>query len=755
MQNHFVKIVAPVAAGILLAATALAAKASHVPENVEICHKPNTPEQITLTLRVPMIFPHIAHGDWLATCNPSPPCSAPPPLPIADAGSAPRDDEQEPISEAIPSLEGASPTNFNATGAPITFVLSCPTLQINPDSVIVYDNGNPIPFDELTLTQNSISITNGVSDGRHDLILLARDIYGYTIRDEQVLWAGAETTRVVVLDESGSPIVGATVEANLSDDQHVTGKLITDVNGSVIFTNLPDRSFNVIATASENRIDILPTNAIGDTIILTPRGIGNPSKIDNNDFSLGDAAGWEIGTAPVSIIPHVESYPGGTSGTISPLDGTVVRPPAPRTPERSRQYAPRDFPNTSRAQTNGSDFDLALTTFGKGQQSISRAFKVEDGIKSITIRSRFITSEIPGGFFGTKFNDFFNISIRSSGTGEKIIRANSMNGLGLAAFDSNGATQWFETEIPVKKGGDIIRIDVAVSNVADDLFDSKIIVDAVKNKKLTIAALQLRDIDNSELKFLSGSSHPYFSGNTRINGTITVNASQDDSLQELWIDVLRGQATVTGNLVPGLAQTLYHRFGADEEIRVNIPRLMFEVPASQLSQVSQNSNERLTLRVRARTSSGETAEKDFGPVTKLIRFAGSKRYSSRDVAMGGDDWALPGVAVLTNGADITWGDFSNMNGGIFPPHTTHKNGSSADGWFPGYNARDAATAATIVGHLNKYGRKIVIVYVTFDPDSAFAKAIQNVALADGRMARDVVRSVGGHKTHFHWEVTDN
>ena len=95
-----------------------------------------------------------------------------------------------------------------------------------------------------------------------------------------------------------------------------------------------------------------------------------------------------------------------------------------------------------------------------------------------------------------------------------------------------------------------------------------------------------------------------------------------------------------------------------------------------------------------------------------------------------------------------------MNGGPFPPHGSHQTGNSVDGWFAGYNERNAATAATIIGHLNTYGARIRAVYVTFAPGSEFANAIANVTLNDGRAATSVIRNVPGHETHFHWEVTD-
>jgi len=55
-----------------------------------------------------------------------------------------------------------------------------------------------------------------------------------------------------------------------------------------------------------------------------------------------------------------------------------------------------------------------------------------------------------------------------------------MNGLGLAAFDANGATDWREVVLPVAAGGDRVQIDVTVANVADGFYDSYVVVDAVR-----------------------------------------------------------------------------------------------------------------------------------------------------------------------------------------------------------------------------------------------------------------------------------
>jgi Carboxypeptidase regulatory-like domain len=728
------------------------AAASGQPELVTICHAPGTPAEKTLTLPKPAADAHLRHGDRLGSCETGVPCSAPPPPPVIDPGTEPLEDEPESISETVAVLEGASAKGFNAAGAPVTFRLSCPNLQISPDAVAVYDNGLPVPYETLSLTADSVTLTSGLASGRHELNLLAQDIYGYTIEASFTLWAGQFSIPVLVLDENGAAAAGVQVVAKLADDPTVTATLVTGADGRGVFANLPNRSYNIIAKASGNRTATRPASVFDGTVVMQLKGFKPASPIDNNDFSLG-TAGWDIGTAPVAIINHIEGSPTGSGPA-----GAVASAAAPaRTAEASAAAAANLQPEAGGASAAAdADLDLILNTSGEGQQSISRTFQVEQGYKSVTVRYRFITSEVPGGYFGTQFNDFFNVSIRSAQGGGSVVDGNSMNGLGLAAFDAGGATGWFESELPVNQQGDTIQVDVAVANVADGLFDSQVVVDVVKKKKLTISQVQLNDIDNTALQYLSASAHTYFNGQTRVHGTITVQGPKDDTLQELTVEVLEGGRIATGTLATALSGTLLTQFGDDEEIKLSASQLLFEIPGAQLAAANQSANGQLTLRVKAKSSTGETAEKDFGPVTKLVRYTGANRYGGRDENRGGDDWAKPGVRVFIAGAGQTWGDFSNMNGGSFAPdHQTHQTGNSADGWFNGYNARDAAVAQTIIGHLNTHGARIRTVYVTFAANSAFANAIANVTLNDGRRANAVIRNVAGHTTHFHWEVTDN
>ena len=182
---------------------------------------------------------------------------------------------------------------------------------------------------------------------------------------------------------------------------------------------------------------------------------------------------------------------------------------------------------------------------------------------------------------------------------------------------------------------------------------------------------------------------------------------------------------------------------------------MFNLPPGGIGTAT---NGTVSIRAKAVAASGEENTKELGVYQILRQHTGGNRYGGRDETEGGDDWVKPSVDDLIGGYNLTWGDFSNMNGGRFAPHASHRTGNDIDGWFNGYNNRDAATAASIIGHLNAAnGGRITAVFVTFtrQQGDAFWGAIENVVLGDGRRARDVILPVGGHTRHFHWRVGDN
>jgi len=87
-------------------------------------------------------------------------------------------------------------------------------------------------------------------------------------------------------------------------------------------------------------------------------------------------------------------------------------------------------------------------------------------VTGVRVRYRFITEEVPGGYYGSEFNDYFQVALRSGLARRNAVETNSMNGLGLAAFDpASGATGWRDATLPVDVDGDTIQADIVVANI--------------------------------------------------------------------------------------------------------------------------------------------------------------------------------------------------------------------------------------------------------------------------------------------------
>jgi hypothetical protein len=194
----------------------------------------------------------------------------------------------------------------------------------------------------------------------------------------------------------------------------------------------------------------------------------------------------------------------------------------------------------------------------------------------------------------------------------------------------------------------------------------------------------------------------------------------------------------------------------------------------------------LTLRVHVETQWGDVADKNF-TVEKLVRYTGENRYGGRDRELGGDDWARPSVVKAVTYfshrfSALSWGDFSKMDAGYFPPHKSHRDGLDVDGSFPDYFQQlhgnllyrcvkrasnggctrferidkivTAHAAVRLLALLDdrRYGDRIEKVFVDFwdgSQLSPFSRAIDGVRLRDGRLATDVIRPDAEHDGHFH------
>ncbi|MBW4493143.1 MAG: carboxypeptidase-like regulatory domain-containing protein [Oscillatoria princeps RMCB-10] len=411
------------------------------------------------------------------------------------------------------SLAGVSETTFNPVSSTVRFDVSGATFTTAPVNFLVFKNGELLPESAIQISANAISISSLLTEGRNDIDIYVKDNQSLRLLTDTTLWAGSQTLNVTLLDENGQPVSATVVNAKLNDDQSVLAEATSSSDGRVSFQNLPDRTILLDALASGNRFASSGTIGSAGEVVLTLKGFDSPSPISNNDLSQG-TEGWNIGNAPVSLLQNGEpvntAQPRALVSTIAADIQTanqnvsnfstnrrdIEATPAELTPTMARLARSKAVTDTDSDTDSDTGIDLVLGTSGEGEQSISRTFTTKPGTENVTLRYRFITSEVPGGFFGTQYNDYFNVSLRSLQGGGLEFESNSMNGLGLGSFDASGATDFREVTLPVNPEGDTVQVDIAVANVADGLYDSQVVVDEVSEEDQT-------DYKDVEIRFMS------------------------------------------------------------------------------------------------------------------------------------------------------------------------------------------------------------------------------------------------------------
>lgn len=413
-------------------------------------------------------------------------------------------------TDAQVSIAGVSEANFNPVGSTVQFNITNGAFSSSPANFLVFKNGELVEETTIETSTNSILLPSSLDEGRNDIDIYVKDNQELRLLTDATLWAGSQTLNVTILDKNGQPISDAIVKAKLGDDQDVLAETKSSVNGQVSFSNLPNRTIILDVLAGDGRFVSSATTGNAEEVTLTLKEFNSPSSINNNDFSLG-VDGWVTENAPVTLRQNGETIDTVQSNSLLPTTSSdpLTNPEAMSSDTNQQARETRAAEKTSptatsftRRMMSGEDsnqkpdtgIDLVLGTSGEGEQSISRTFTTKPGTESVTLRYQFITTEVPGGYFGSEYNDYYNVSLRSLKGGGFETDGNTMNGLGLAAFDSNGATEFREVTLPVSKDGDTVQVDISVANVADGLLDSEVVIDQISEEDKT-------DYEDIDIKF--------------------------------------------------------------------------------------------------------------------------------------------------------------------------------------------------------------------------------------------------------------
>lgn len=378
------------------------------------------------------------------------------------------------------ALSGVLTDRFNPLSAPLVFTLPVDDSWNDDNAAVSLKINETVqPASKLSIAGNRLTASGVLVNGRNSIDLAATDTLGRPVSYTGSVWAGSNTIRVYVADFAGNLVTGdVTVRITAVDDQATWIEAHT-TTGIVDFPNLAPTTLMYEALASGNRVGSIGGMGTDPYAIVYVRPFDAASTVNNNDFSQG-GAGWNLGNAPVALLQHVEGdYPAAASaaGKLASLradDRRAAKPgrtpvPLPAKPKLGKGFAPN------------ADNDLMLYTYGQGEWTISRTFRTQPGMTDVRIRYRFITNEVPGGYFGSQYNDYFKVRLRSQNGGGNESEKNSMNGLGLAAFNpANGATRWRDVRLPVASNGDTVQVEISVANVADPFYDSAVVVDFVQ-----------------------------------------------------------------------------------------------------------------------------------------------------------------------------------------------------------------------------------------------------------------------------------
>ncbi len=654
------------------------------------------------------------------------------------------------------SISNAVSSQFFPLTGEVYLTSSNCKMSTNINSLTLTVNDELVSNSDVQIDSEGIRFSPSLNEGENRVFLLMASDDGKSIVYDSIIWAGSQTLTVTVKNTENEIVVGAQVKVILGDDHSFFLEKISDENGIVIFENVPNRTVAIEAFDSSNAHVVEPVSGGSESTVVILRGFAAPSEVNNNDLSQGtNGWTWSDG-AEVEIVTSVEE---NALSQLQKIQRNMIR--QPRNPNHS--HLVQLLREIERTQSGGNvDRAIMLTTSEQGPATLSRTFRVASNVESLSFKFRFETSEVPGGYYGSEFNDYFSVTVRNQRSGEIYSFGRSMNDVSLFAFTSNGVTAWYSDSIDVEEN-DIVQVDLVVANVLDGLYDSSVVFGAIESTPVRISGFEAYDLDGQSLEYFSGGEHTYLGGTTPVYSTVELTGSEGTVISAVKLEVLQGGGVVAEVESSGTeASALLGAIGSEGRLSVSNPAKLFSFSASNLINLSNALGSSVTLRLRVQTETGSEVTKTWSrSLPVLTRVTGLQRYSLRDDSEGGDDWGGINIqTVLTDlGSNFFVNDISNMHGGRFLPHVSHKKGVDAD-FRIGSNTAAVGedVVRLLVSALDNLSAstfaKIKFIFLTYeigDAENSLTQYIQGARIQD-RMATDILRYEPNHTGHFHLRV---
>ncbi len=188
-------------------------------------------------------------------------------------------------------------------GTDVVLTVSGAQFSLGANEVTFLRNENLVK--SLIVEPGSITAPNLLVDGRNEIVVYANDSNNNQLAFGITLWAGSHSAYISVVNESGQSVT-ANLKLRLADDKAVG--VDAEAQGGVYQAlNLPSRTVIIEAMTAANEFGSAALiGGMDSAVTIEVRGIGDPSDIDNNDFSQG-LSGWTIkGGGTVTIVPETD-----------------------------------------------------------------------------------------------------------------------------------------------------------------------------------------------------------------------------------------------------------------------------------------------------------------------------------------------------------------------------------------------------------------------------------------------------------------
>lgn len=162
----------------------------------------------------------------------------------------------------------------------------------------IFVNGRRLDESSYTFTLNDITISGFLRDGENEISIDTLDESSLDLYLRFKILVGKRSLTV-----NKSTLKGGVIRVALIDDSDI---FVESVDG--VFQNLPNKSLFIRVKDDVNRIGVAVVNSIETGVVnLFEWNPGKVSKINNNDFSLKSAEGWNLENANGKVKSHKEN----------------------------------------------------------------------------------------------------------------------------------------------------------------------------------------------------------------------------------------------------------------------------------------------------------------------------------------------------------------------------------------------------------------------------------------------------------------